>query len=504
VPPFPVPSLDDAYDRLPYTDHAYAESHPDRLAVVARLSGWLPPAVENARVLELGCGRGGNLLPMAATLPGATLVGVDRSARQIEEARRIAAATALGNVAFVAASFEAFERRPASADFVIAHGLCSWIAPDARRALLHTMARALAPDGVAYVSFNVLPGWYERLAARDWLRSLDATPREARASVEWLRDHVSPELPAYRDQLGRVAARLAETDPAYAAHEYLADEHHPQLARDFLAEADAAGLRYLGDAIPASTAFELLAEDVAERARGLDVVAAQQLVDFVRCTAFRRALLVRADTCEARGWRWSSRLDGAGLASLRVASRLIPHRAGAGAGAGADARTTEAFEAGDEIVQVHDPSTRRALHELSRVAPASVDLPELARRSGDASGAHLASELFDLWLATSALDLHVHQPCLASTPAERPLACPVARWHASNGGAITNRWHQEVRLDDDVLRLVLARLDGTRTAADLERELHAERFARALTGPELHALVAHSLAQLASSALLVA
>ena len=67
----------DPYDRVPYTDHAYAESHPDRLAVVARLSGWEAPAVVAARVLEIGCGRGGNLLPMATSLPRATLVGVD-------------------------------------------------------------------------------------------------------------------------------------------------------------------------------------------------------------------------------------------------------------------------------------------------------------------------------------------------------------------------------------------------------------------------------------------
>jgi SAM-dependent methyltransferase len=487
---------EDAYDRLPYTDHAYAEAHPDRMAVVARLAGWQAPGVERARVLELGCGRGGNLLPMAAALPRATLLGVDRSERQIEEARRIAAATALGNVRFVAASFEAFDAADAGDaapfDFVIAHGLCSWIAPDARRALLGAIVRALAPGGVAYVSLNVLPGWYERLAARDWLRAVAARPEDARAQVEWLREHLSPELAAYRDQLRRVAARLGETDRAYAAHEYLADEHHPQLVRDFLAEAGAAGLRYLGDAVPATTAFELLDESVAARARDLDVAGAQQLVDFVRCTAFRRALLVRADACEASGWRWSPRLDAGAVADLRVASRLS-------AGAGADQ-----FQAGDEVVQVHDPITRRALHELARAAPAALPVAELARRSGDPSAPpHLAAELFDLWLASGALDLHVHAPPLAAPAGERPLGCPVARWHAAHGGPLTNRWHQEVRLEDAVSRWVLARLDGTRTAADVARELRGEPLGRALTDAEAHALLAAVFEQLRRSALLV-
>src|SRR5580658_843132 len=94
-----------SYEELPYTDHAYAESHPDRLVVVARLSGWEPPRLDGARVLELGCGRGGNLPPIASSLPGAVLVGVDRSPRHIDEARRIAAESGVTSATFRAEDF---------------------------------------------------------------------------------------------------------------------------------------------------------------------------------------------------------------------------------------------------------------------------------------------------------------------------------------------------------------------------------------------------------------
>lgn len=504
-----MPAPDDAYDRLPYTDHAYAEAHPDRLAVVARLAGWEPPDVASARVLELGCGRGGNLLPMAAALGGATLVGVDRSTRHIDDARRIAHESALDNVTFLESAFESMPAPAAPFDFVLAHGLASWIAPEARRELLRTVARSLAPGGVAYVSFNVLPGWYERQAARDWLRLFARGPEHAHDSIDWLRDRVSPEHAAYRDALARVAARLTETEVAYAAHEYLADEHHPQLVRDFLAEADGAGLRYLGDAIPATTAFELLPQDVAERAAGLDVAGAQQLVDFVQNTAFRRALLVRADSCDARAWRWAPRLDATALDAMRLASRLRPHaEAGGGAGTSATASASagakiERFDAGDVSVQVSDPAARRALHELARVAPRSLPMRELAGVAAATTSESLTGELLDVWLATSAIDLHVHEPPLAAAPGERPLACHVARWHAAHGGAVTNRWHQEVRIDDRVLRWTLARLDGARSAADLARELRRERFSAGITDPELESVVRASLEQLAAAALLV-
>jgi SAM-dependent methyltransferase len=462
----------DAYDRLPYTEHAYVESHPDRLAVVARFAGWDAPDVASARFLELGCGRGGNLLPMAAGLRGARFVGVDRASRQIEQARVLARAAALTNVELVEASFDDATATTGVFDFVVAHGVCSWVAPASRRALLQAVARALAPGGVAYVSLNVLPGWYDRMAARDWLRA--HRDEDARASLAWLRDHVSPELGDVRRRLDTVARRLAETDAAYAAHEYRADEHHPQLVREHLGEAREAGLAYLGDAIPAETASELLPDEVRARVRSLDVASGQELIDFVTNTAFRRSLFVRADEAERRGWHRAPELSAQAVDGLRVASRLRPH------GAPAPSAAAERFDAGDVSVQVSDGPARRALRLLADVAPRSLPFAELAASVRPDDPAALRTELFDLWLATNALDLHVHEPPLALASTPRPLACPVARWHAMHGGPLTNRWHQEVRLDDPPLRAVLATLDGTRTVAEIARGVRCtEPVARA-------------------------
>ncbi len=247
----------------------------------------------------------------------------------------------------------------------------------------------------------------------------------------------------------------------------------------FLEEASAVGLSYLSDALPATTALELLPDAARERARSLGPEAAQQLVDFVRNTAFRRALLVRAGAAAGTGTR-NPELDPGALRSLRVASRLRPRGAHA-----AEARQ-ESFEAGENIVQIGDSAVRRALHELARVAPRSLAFEDLARRSlptgspgGDteAALAALSAELFDLWLATGALDLYDHEPSFRTEAGERPVACPVARWHALRGDVITNRLHQEVLVPDAVVRWVLGRLDGTRTRSDLARE--AARSTRA-------------------------
>jgi SAM-dependent methyltransferase len=462
----------DAYDRLPYTDHAFAETHPDRLAVVARLSGWEPPELGGARILELGCGRGGNLLPMATSLPGASLLGIDRSGRQLDEAARIAREAGVGNVRFERADVESYPSGSDRFDYVVCHGVCSWVPAQTRRALLALVGRSLAPGGIAYVSFNVLPGWYEKLAARDWLRMFPAD--DARASLAWLREAVSPELADYRRRLDTVASRIGEAGPAYATHEYLAEEQHPQHVTSFLAEARDAGLEYLGDAIPSHAAIELLPESVAQRAESLEVAQVQQLVDFVRATAFRRTLLVRSEDAGARGWRWPLRLQSRAVGGLRVASRLVPH-----APTGTSA-ASERFDGPNGSVLVSDPKTRRALRRLAEVAPRPLPFAQVA-----------SDELFDLWLSTGGIDFHAHEPSLGDGLSARPEACPVARWHAVHGGTITNRWHQEVVLADPLLRRVLSMLDGTRRADDVGAALGRPEIARA------------SLQALARAALLV-
>ena len=267
-------------------------------------------------------------------------------------------------------------------------------------------------------------GILDRLAARDWLKTF-ATPERARASLEELQALVSPELASYRASIERVVARIAETDDAYVRHEYFAPEHHPQLVSHFLDETEAGGLGYLGDAIPQQTALELAPSALAARATAMGARDAQQLLDFARATAFRRALLVRADT----DFRWSPKLDVNALATMSVTSRLRP--------TAVDGELT----AGNLTVQVGEHG-RDALREIALVAPRAAPI-DFAWRE----------ELFDLWLATNALDLHVHSARMGDGSSDHPCACPVARWHATHGGAITNRWHQEVTLEDDITAL---------------------------------------------------
>src|SRR5262245_25348311 len=87
-----------SYDAIPYRSNPFRQSHPERLAAVAKVFGLDAPGIESCRVLELGCSMGGNLLAMAQTLPGSRFIGVDASSRQISDGWQTVQALGLDNV----------------------------------------------------------------------------------------------------------------------------------------------------------------------------------------------------------------------------------------------------------------------------------------------------------------------------------------------------------------------------------------------------------------------
>ena len=108
------------YDEVPYMAASFPNTHPEILAVTALMRGLEPPSLAGARVLELGCARGANLVPMACSMPEATFVGVDLSQRQIDEARAMAAAVGATNVTLHAMDLCDVDEGFGSFDYVIA------------------------------------------------------------------------------------------------------------------------------------------------------------------------------------------------------------------------------------------------------------------------------------------------------------------------------------------------------------------------------------------------
>ncbi len=159
--------LSDAYDETPYQSNAFSISAPGRLRAIAALYGLSAPPVENARVLELGCAAGGNLLPFAVAHPDAHIVGIDLSPQQVQAGQSIVKAMGLQNLELRGMSITDITPEFGQFDYIIVHGVFSWVPPEVRQAIMRVCRENLTPEGVAYISYNTYPGWKASDIVRD-------------------------------------------------------------------------------------------------------------------------------------------------------------------------------------------------------------------------------------------------------------------------------------------------------------------------------------------------
>lgn len=192
------------YDEIPYASRPFPQTHPDNLATLATLFGMQPPPVDRCRVLELGCAAGGNLIPMAATLPGSRFVGIDLSRRQIDDGRRMVDALGLKNIQLLRRNILDVGERLGEFDYIICHGVFSWVPAPVRERILAVCAERLALNGVAFVSYNTYPGWHLPSVVRAMMRfhadrfaELAVRIRQARAVLEFLASATPPENDGY-------------------------------------------------------------------------------------------------------------------------------------------------------------------------------------------------------------------------------------------------------------------------------------------------------------------
>jgi len=243
-----------------YPDHFHREVMPVWLASTLQALGRRWPDIGKPYVwLDLGCGTGISTLIAAATNPLGRFIGVDFNAGEIAEARQLAERAGVGNAVFLQASFDQLLDDPEhglpECDFIVMHGVYSWIDADMRQAVHRVVQQRLRPGGVFYVSYITHPGTASFSAAQRMLRlvaqaTAGSTDDRIKHGVAWLKrlaDHgagyFTEHAPASRE-----VSRLDAMDPAYLAHEFLNPEWQAFHVSDVIASMDAIGCDYAGSA----------------------------------------------------------------------------------------------------------------------------------------------------------------------------------------------------------------------------------------------------------------
>jgi methyltransferase-like protein len=464
--PMDAPAGTSLYDAVPYPGLAFAQTHPDRLATLAALFG-LPAAPPAAcRLLEIGCGDGGNLLPMALALPDASFVGIDSSGPAIAKAAAVAAELGLANVVFEEVAIENYEAPAARFDYVVAHGVFSWVPEAVREALLALSAHALAEHGVAYVSYNALPGARVPQTLRELLAMMLEGIEDPRRRISEARRLLGllSGADGRATLLGAEAAVVLERPDSLLFHDVLAPVNDPFLFQDFAARAAAHGLQYLAEANFLEMQAGILPEDLQlELIAETDVVRQEQLLDYVKVRRFRQTLLCHAAVQLDR----TLHLEEIARFAVSSPARAVvedPQRPG---------RVTFHAPGGSRLTTEHE-AVVAVLRRAGESWPAAVHVGEVLGDDPPAGAVDTVCEALLRCYAANLVQLHVYPPQPHTAAGERPLASPLARLQAREQVDVANLRHATVPLDDELDRRLLTLLDGTRDRAALLAELGPE------------------------------
>lgn len=292
---------------IEYSSHYYRELSPTHLNFAVLGQAIWPRSTEvGSAYCELGCGQGLSSIIVAATHPLMKVWGFDFNPSHIGNAQRLAAEAKLENITFGDYSFEQLISLPAgtlpSFDYIVLHGIYSWISPENRRHIVKFIDRYIKPGGLVYVSYNCQPGWsvtapLQRLIREHALRAPDRSDRQVEAALDFTKKLMDGQAGYFVQNpvVGRRLERLPTTDKHYLAHEYLNGHWNPLFHLDVAREMEAARLTYGASAtllenidrmsIP-STMLPLLEETKDPGWR-------ETLRDFARNQQFRRDIFVR-------------------------------------------------------------------------------------------------------------------------------------------------------------------------------------------------------------------
>lgn len=493
----------DVYDDFPYDCRAVPQTSLDRLATAALLKGREAAPPSQCRVLELGCGDATNLLPLALAYPESRFVGVDRSGIQLEMGRAAASEIGVKNLELLQADITDLEEGVGPFDYVIVHGVYSWVSDAARARILGLIGSELSERGIAYLSYNTLPAWGVRGYLRDLLlertRGVEG-PREkiaaARAHLELLgRLRVGGDQDPYAALLGQMIARLILRSDSYLLHEYLAEHNRAFHVGEILDALETHGLTVVDDLIRA-TANGALQDELEVQLYRADLPRkdVEGAVDLLTFRQLRASLIARGGV-PARVPSPQHVFEACEVAAPLRPLDAVPW----------EDDVEQRFESpGGATISARTPLLRAALTLLGETWPVSFAFPDLLERAQRLVGAHapepptlgpeqLEETFLDLMRLRGLgfVELRAHAPHLVTRPSATPLVSPLTRRDALCGRPVTSQLHFPISLDPGTAA-VAGLLDGTRNIAALSAQLEQPTEA-----------VARSVQILATNALLV-
>jgi methyltransferase-like protein/SAM-dependent methyltransferase len=465
-------NIEKSYDEVPYGSHPIAASHPDKLFNVAKLYGLSPIPPENARILEIGCAGGGNILPVASQFPEAKCVGIDLSPVQCENARIATQYADIKNLEIIQGSVADIGPEHGKFDYIICHGVFSWVPDFVREAILRVASQNLSENGVAFISYNTYPGWHLRGMIRTMIGHHVADfpdnrtkILQAKALIDFLAVACKNDNTAHAKCIRDEAAIMNIVPDEYIFHEFLEEFNQPFFFKDFVAHAGRYGLQFLGESNLGPTWLGNYTTEVNQKlSRIEDAVLRGHYLDCVSGRTFRETLLVHSQTKIDRNVSQDR------LASIRFAGHFVSVNPTATETKSPTQLPFKHFESVHKRrFSTAEPACLLAIEAFNQVYPASLGIEELRKAIEKLNEANsnkiaiditaLTSELFK-WSMLNLLQFQFHDDRMHTKETQYPKVTAWTRSQAQASDTVTNLQHRLSRLDE-LQRALVPLMDGT-------------------------------------------
>ncbi len=485
------------YDQIPYPSCPYVQTHPDRLATLGRLYGMTPASIEHCRVLELGCGDAANLIPMALQLPGSEFFGIDLAACPIRKGRQQISQLGLANIRLAEADLMEFSLPNGPFDYIIAHGLYSWVPRVVQDKILEIVQTCLASQGVAYISYNTMPGGHLRMMLREMMqyhvRGLELPEEQISQGSSLIRLIANSQIKpnSYGTLLQQEwEQRISQRTPQALFHDELGEYNTNLYFHEFIAQAARHRLQFLAEAEFAEmdpTNFQPCVGELLQKLDD-DMIARQQYLDFLKGRRFRQTLLCH-DSVQIE---WN--IPPERVTSLLVASSVqpSPHLSQAALNS-----PVQFCGPHDSSITTEHPLLKATLLCLGENWPLPLSfgaLWEMAHARLLALGSTLPCDTPEdrsdlakallLCYGAGLVELHSWAPQLALKPGDYPLVTPLARLQTLRGTMVTTLCHTSVEISGGLEKRLVQLLDGTRDRSMILQALEETILSGAATLPQ--------------------
>ena len=449
------------YDEVPYASLPFQQAHPDRMATIAKLFGMNPAPVDKCRILELGSAAGGHIIPLAANYPNSHVVGIDLSQVQIAEGQATVDALGLKNIELKAMSISDLPADSRKFDYIICHGVFSWIPESVQEDVLRICDQHLSPQGVAFISYNCFPGWHLRGMIRKMMQyhceqftDVATKVTQARALLDFLAQ-TTPESEPHGIMLRQELGFLSPQADSYIYHEFLEDLNKPMFFHEFADSAQKHNLQYVGEVEFHSMLANNLPNNAGQTVSALSnqIIHTEQYIDFVRNKFFRQSLLCKSDVQLNRALSPESILPFYVSAPTAVVTENF----------NATTNDIASFQLQNGMtVSSNSPLAKSALHHLGQIWPMATTVEELVQAAKgvtekgevtlkDAATVRsetmqIAADLLSIY-STYGVNLHTAKPPLVTHVSDKPKAPDLARHQSLTSNVFTNQLHQVISAD---------------------------------------------------------